>query len=546
MSCSLFDIGCRVEESAASLATNAIDRLAIAVTETLGDLMGTLATSWVRIQTPILIDGSGSTVRAAGDHAPGADGIETVLGWVMYGAFGIMVLALIAAGVRMGTAHRDASQHVGRIGTVLVATILISAATGITAAVVPASSVQGSAPVAYLQASLYWYMLAVAIVGVIAGAVKMAWQQRAEAGLDVLRSILTLAAVAGAGLSAVALLTGAADQFAVWILDGAMGCSLDEGGTCFSQAMGNLIVQGATSGPITLPGLLTVILGGLSVLAVIVQIILMIVRSAMLVVLSGMLPISAAATNTAVGSQMFKKTAGWLIGMILYKPAAAVVYATAFMLVGDRSDDPVLSTITGLTLITMALVALPALMSLIVPATSAVASGGGLAGTAAMAAMALPTGAMSAQRRPSGTPAAPTGGTPGPTGPTGVSTHGSGGPAGSGGGTPPSTGASDPGPGSPRPSGPGGNPPPPSGNAPQPGAASPGGPGQHPAPSATGSPPLGAPASTGMPGAGVAHTASGATPVGTAAAAGMTLADGARRGINESMGEEKGPDGAQR
>lgn len=50
MSCSLFDIGCRVEESAASLATNAIDRLAIAVTETLGDLMGTLATSWVRIQ----------------------------------------------------------------------------------------------------------------------------------------------------------------------------------------------------------------------------------------------------------------------------------------------------------------------------------------------------------------------------------------------------------------------------------------------------------------------------------------------------------------
>ena len=44
MSCSLFDIGCRVEESAASLATNAIDRLAIAVTETLGDLMGTLAT----------------------------------------------------------------------------------------------------------------------------------------------------------------------------------------------------------------------------------------------------------------------------------------------------------------------------------------------------------------------------------------------------------------------------------------------------------------------------------------------------------------------
>ena len=179
MSWCLLDIGCRVQESAASLATNAIDRLAIAVTETLGDLLGTLATSWVRIRTPVLIDGSGSSVRVAGDHAPGADGVETVLSWVMYVAFGIMVLALIAAGVRMGAAHRDAARSVGQLGTVLGATILISAAAGITAAVVPATSVQGSAPVAYVQASLYWYMLAVAIVGVIAGGVKMAWQQRA-------------------------------------------------------------------------------------------------------------------------------------------------------------------------------------------------------------------------------------------------------------------------------------------------------------------------------------------------------------------------------
>ena len=395
MACELFDIKCKVTEGATTAATNALERLADAVTQTLGELMGTLATSWVRINTPVLIGGGGTSMRSAGEHAGAAEGVETVLGWVMSVSFGIMVLALIAAGVRLASARRDASEQVGRIGIVLLATILVSAAAGIVAAVAPAGSVQGSAPVAYIQASLYWYMLAVAITGVMVGAVKMAWQQRADAGLDVLQSILTLAVVSGAGLTAVSLLTAASDEFAVWVLDGSMGCSLDADGTCFSQAMGSLILNSTAepTGPDP-SGLLTVILGLLAILAVIVQVVLMVVRSAMLVVLSGMLPLAAAATNTEMGGQMFKRTVGWLLGMILYKPAAAIIYAAAFSMVGDTANtDAVMSTITGLTLIVMALIALPALMALIVPATSAVASGGGLGGTAAMAAMAMPSGA---------------------------------------------------------------------------------------------------------------------------------------------------------
>ena len=331
-----------------------------------------------------------------------------MLGWVMYVSFGIMVLALIAAGVRLASARRDASEQVGRIGIVLLATILVSAAAGIVAAVAPAGSVQGSAPVAYIQASLYWYMLAVAMAGVMVGAVKMAWQQRADAGLDVLQSILTLAVVSGAGLTAVSLLTAASDEFAVWVLDGSMGCSLDAEGTCFSQAMGSLILNSAAepTGPDP-SGLLTVILGLLAILAVIVQVVLMVVRSAMLVVLSGMLPLAAAATNTEMGGQMFKRTVGWLLGMILYKPAAAIIYAAAFSMVGNTANtDAVMSTITGLTLIVMALIALPALMALIVPATSAVASGGGLGGTAAMAAMAMPSGAIAGRRASTAPPPA--------------------------------------------------------------------------------------------------------------------------------------------
>ncbi len=558
MECGLFDFRCKLTEGTASLATSALDRLAIAVTETLGELMGTLATAWVRINTPLLIGGGGgSLMRAAGDHAPGADGVETVLGWVMSIAFGIMVLSLIAAGVRLAAVRRNAAEHVGSIGIVLVATIVVSASVGIVSAVAPTGSVQGSAPVAYLQASLYWYMLVVAAIGVIAGGVKMAWQLRSEPGMDVVRSILTLAVVSGAGVTTVSLLTAAADAFAEWILDGSMGCSLDADGACFSQAMGELLFQAAEGAPApTLPGLLTVILGLLAILAVITQIVLMVVRSAMLVVLSGMLPMSAAATNTAVGGQMFKKTIGWLVGMILYKPAAAIIYAAAFTLVGDNTEtraDAVMTTISGLTLIVMALIALPALMALIVPATAAVASGGGLGGTAAMAAMALPTGALAAAQR-GGTAAATSGG-PGVSGPTGntgapggrgpASAGGPPGLAGPSGGTGPGAGPAAGGHGTSGGSGPARQAHGPSGSTP--GSSSAGNPpaasGSNTAVSSGGSAGV---MSASASGAAASGAAAGIGPAGAVASVGMQTVDSARRGINESVGKEVGgPDGAQ-
>lgn len=568
MECGLFDLRCRLTDGAASLANNALDRLAIAVTETLGELMGTLATAWVRIKTPLLIGGSGgSSMRTAGEQAPAADGVETVLSWVMTIAFGIMVLSLIAAGVRLAVVRRNPTEHVGAIGTVLVATIVVSAAVGIVSAVAPAGSVQGSAPVAYLQASLYWYMLAVAAIGVIVGGVKMAWRQRSEAGMDVLQSMLTLAVVSGAGLTAVSLLTAAADAFAEWILDGSMGCSLDADGTCFSQAMGDLLFQAAEGavGP-TLPGLLTVILGLLAILAVITQIVLMVVRSSMLVVLSGMLPISAAATNTAVGGQMFKKTVGWLLGMILYKPAAAIIYAAAFTLVGDNAEtraDGVLSTITGLTLIVMALIALPALMGLIVPATAAVASGGGLGGTAAMAAMALPSGAIAAAQRggtaarpaggAAGTPVAPGGGAGGPTGnagaPGGPGPSGGGNRTGTDGPASPSGGTSTGGgslPGGQGGSGGSGI----SGPGRSPSGSLPGGSSSGNPPKVAGSSPAAASSGgsagvMGAPASGAAASGAAAG-IGTGVSVGMQAVDSTRRGINKSVGKEAGgPDGAQ-
>lgn len=402
--CGFLDGECKLKEFASSTIGDALTKTADAVLEAVGKAVGSLGSMWVNIGTPNLTGGGGDAGVAAGSHAAGAEGINTVLGWATWIAFGICVLSLMAAGVRMSMCHRHEGQgHVNRIGVVLLATIIISAAVGVVTAIAPAAGSNGSPAVAFIQNSLWWYMIAVAVMGVIFGATRMAWEQRADPGKELVRSLLTLVVVSGAGLTAVSLLVAAGDAFSVWLLDGALGCSVKgTGGTCFGGNMGKLLALTTNPATGSLGAIMIIILGLLAAIGAVVQILLMIVRAGMLVVLSGVLPVSAAATNTDTGRTMFRKTVGWLLGFILYKPAAAIVYATAFKLAGTDifKDDGsgLISVITGLTLMAVALVALPALMSLIVPAVSSVASGGGLTTAAIAGAAMLPSGAVAAGR----------------------------------------------------------------------------------------------------------------------------------------------------
>lgn len=458
MACEWYDPVCKGKDFAASAVGDAVTKTADAVLEAVGKGVASLGTMWVNIGTPTLTGEGGSSGVTPGDHASNAEGISTVLGWATWIAFGICVFGLIVTGVRMGLATRnDGQRHVDRISVVLVATILISASVAVVTAIAPAARSNGSPAVAFIQDSLWWYMIAVAALGVIVGAARMAWEQRAEPGRDLVQSLMTLAVVSGAGLTGVSLLVAAGDSFAVWLLDGALGCSIeDTDGTCFGGNMASLLALTTTPGPGALGAILVIILGLFAVVGSLAQILLMIVRAGMLVVLAGVLPVAAAATNTDTGRTMFRKTVGWLLAFILYKPAAAIVYATAFKLSGTNvfKDDGsgLISVMVGLTLMGVALVALPALMSLVAPAVSSISSGSGLAAAGMTGAAMLPSGAVAAGTLlggsgrggsaspppPSGsaTTSGPSGGpaSPGPAGPgagPGAGTPGGSGPAGS-------------------------------------------------------------------------------------------------------------------
>jgi type IV secretion system protein TrbL len=252
-----------------------------------------------------------------------------------------------------------------------------------------ADGVTASPTVAFLQEGLWYWTAALAVLAVIIGGTRMMWEQRGAPVRELIRSLLTLTLVSGMGLAMIAFLILAADGFSSWILDQATN------GNGFAPAIQTMLLTG--SGDVAV--FLVIVLGLTGIIASVAQIVLMVVRGGMLVILAGVLPTTAAFTNTEMGRQWFQKTVGWTIAFILYKPAAAIVYAVAFRLVDAElaGSNVLVSMITGLALMVVALFALPALMRFVTPMVGAVASGGGgmAGGALGAAAAALPTGARS-------------------------------------------------------------------------------------------------------------------------------------------------------
>lgn len=421
--CAPLDFGCKAGEWANSVVGDAIQNMADAVMEAFGKAVASLGTLWVNVGTPNLTGTGGGSPIEAGATAPNSGGIIQVLGWVTWIAIVIAAISIILLGALIATRMRNGEgfQAAGRLGIVLGAIFLISGATALVTGLLPNGPQGAGGAVLFLQSSLWWYMGAAAVVSVIIGGVRMAWEQRAEPGKETVKSLLTLIVVAGAGVTIVGLLVSAFDSFSVWILNGALNCDVGTDTACFGNNIATLLAL--TTNPATggLGALLIIILGLVAILATAFQIVLMIARGGMLVILTGILPLSAAATNTEMGKGWFKKNVGWLVAFILYKPAAAIVYAAAFQLAGTNvfQDDGsgFIAVLTGLILMMLALFALPALMRFVTPLVGAMSAGaGGALGVAALAA--LPTGAASMGRLATGSGGGSSGGS-GSTGSTG-------------------------------------------------------------------------------------------------------------------------------
>src|SRR3954471_8019380 len=88
--------------------------------------------------------------------------------------------------------------------------------------VTSADGTSASPAVAFIQSELWWYMAAAAILAVIVGGARMAWEQRAEPGRELLKGLLTLVVVSGCGLAVISLAVSAADEFARGVVDASL------------------------------------------------------------------------------------------------------------------------------------------------------------------------------------------------------------------------------------------------------------------------------------------------------------------------------------
>lgn len=250
-------------------------------------------------------------------------------------------------------------------------------------------------PVEAIRGFVAPLVVIVAVLGVTWAGIRMALTRKADPLLDVGRGLVAVALAGAVGVKLPAAMLTAGDDFSNWVLDQATA----------GEAGDRLIALAGLSAISS--GGLVIVLALVMMLAGLVQAVLMVFREGAVVILAGVLVLAAAGQFTRATRPWLGKVAGWALALVLYKPAAALVYATSLAMIGSAEDAR--TTVVGIVMIVLSIVMLPALMKLFSWAydASSSRSGGGLAAAAGIAAAGV--SAAAAHRTSGGAAAAQAG-----------------------------------------------------------------------------------------------------------------------------------------
>ncbi|MGW9210854.1 hypothetical protein ACWGR4_28175 [Embleya sp. NPDC055664] len=169
----------------------------------------------------------------------------------------------------------------------------------------------------------FTYFLALACV-IFAG-FKLAYTRDVSSVKDVIKGTLTLVMVTGSAIFLVNVAVRACQAFTDWII--VRGLSPEADGTTTSQKA----LQGAADRfAQSLEGFDSFVLFLLAALIIIasnmVQYFYMTARLFFVIVLTGTLPLTAAATSTAAGLNLFRRHISYLVAFIFVKPASVIIF----------------------------------------------------------------------------------------------------------------------------------------------------------------------------------------------------------------------------
>jgi hypothetical protein len=227
-----------------------------------------------------------------------------------------------------------------------------------------------TSPAPTIRGYVLWLAMVVATGGIIWQGILLTVSRRSSHLLDVGRGLFVFALWSAIGIVGPAAALRAGDAFSAWVLDEASG---GRAADRLTQLAGLQTVNSAGA---------VIVLGLVLMVAGLAQAVMMMFREGAIVILAGVVVLAAAGQFVRGTRPWLPKVIGWMLALICFKPAAALVYATALALVGE-GDDP-RTVLVGLAMLVMAVFALPALMKFFTWATGTAAHGGG-GGMAAVA-----------------------------------------------------------------------------------------------------------------------------------------------------------------
>lgn len=235
-----------------------------------------------------------------------------------------------------------------------------------------------------IQDSTVVFVGVAGVIGTVFALIKIARNQDRASAENLVMGMLRTVFTSAIAVSMVSMLLAVTDKVAPWLVQTISGSAPEDG---LGTAMGLDGLVGAEM-TLTFAGLILFI-APLALIGAIINAALVIFSYGMAGALCGVLPIFAASSVTERGRKSFDKAVGWLIAVVLFKPAAAVLYGFGLALINGITGtaeteemNRIISLLTGLVIILSACLAMPALARVLVPAVSAGPAGMGASGLA--------------------------------------------------------------------------------------------------------------------------------------------------------------------
>lgn len=201
------------------------------------------------------------------------------------------------------------------------------------------------------QGTMDFLVAAILVGSILAQAIRLILTRKAEPLITVVTGLFRFAIVSALGLTLLQAGLRAGDEFAVHLLDGAANN--------FALMMRDLLTREQDAGfAVLLVSLIAAVLA-------LVQWLLMMIRQAGLLVLAAMLTLAASGSLTKSGRGWLDRIVPWLIGMAVYKPAAALIYYIGFSYLSSPSSNGpggLTTLLTGCMVLVLAVLAMPVLL----------------------------------------------------------------------------------------------------------------------------------------------------------------------------------------